>query len=205
VTDTPSERKIDLIEERLSGIEEALRTIAASGTSFDSGRAAAALATPSTTASGLRTAPTDPGADDDSDSAMEADLALTSQTAFAKDFLESAVSRASLNDLTPNMQSALSSLRQMVAMQNNFASTRDFKLKQQQPMPPGGLQDLPMPPMKTVVSLLKMQKSAPFHPQPLESNYLTNTSRPSRHLRRCLLLRRPRRSPGSLSQSLLLH
>lgn len=138
---------------------------------------------------------------------MEADLALTSQTAFAKDFLESAVSRASLNDLTPNMQSALSSLRQMVAMQNNFASTRDFKLKQQQPMPPGGLQDLPMPPMKTVVSLLKMQKSASFHPQPLEYNHrsLTKTSRPSWNLRRCLLLRRPRRSPGSLSQSLLLH
>ncbi|KAH6688967.1 fungal-specific transcription factor domain-containing protein [Plectosphaerella plurivora] len=162
------ERKIDLIEERLSGIEEALRTIAASGVSFDPNRAA--LATPSNSAvSGLRaatTAPTDNGADDDSDSAMEADLAITSQTAFAREFLESAVSRTSLNDLTPNMQSALSSLRQMVAMQNNFASTRDFKLKLQQPMPPGGLQDLPMPPMKTVVSLLKMQKTAPpgiFH------------------------------------------
>lgn len=123
------------------------------------------LATPSTASGSLRDV--HPQAltedEDESDSAMEGegDLALTSQTAFAQDFLETAVSRASLNKLTPNMQLALSSLRQMVLMQKNFASSRDFKWKLQKPMPPGGLQDLPMPPMKMVVSLLKMQKSAP--------------------------------------------
>lgn len=99
--------------------------------------------------------------EDESDSAMEVDLALTSQTAFARDFLETAVSQTSLSNLTPNMQSALSSLRQMVAMQNDFSSNRNFKLKLQRPMPPGGLQDLPMPPLKTAASLLKMQKSTP--------------------------------------------
>lgn len=123
------------------------------------------LATPSTASGSLRDV--HPQAltedEDESDSAMEGegDLALTSQTAFAQDFLETAVSRASLNKLTPNMQLALSSLRQMVLMQKNFASTRDFKWKLQKPMPPGGLQDLPMPPMKMVVSLLKMQKCTP--------------------------------------------
>lgn len=93
---------------------------------------------------------------------MEVDLALTSQTAFAQDFLETAVSKTSPDNLTPNMQLTLSSLRQMVAMQNGFASNLNFKLNLQRPLPPGGLQDLPLPPVKMVASLLKMQKSKPM-------------------------------------------
>ncbi|CRK24177.1 hypothetical protein BN1708_018077 [Verticillium longisporum] len=59
------------------------------------------------------------------------------------------------------MQSALLTLRQMVSMQNESSSIRELKFPNQQPLPPGGLPELPMPPMAAVVSLLKHQKANP--------------------------------------------
>ncbi|GKT62190.1 fungal specific transcription factor domain-containing protein [Colletotrichum tofieldiae] len=76
---------------------------------------------------------------------------------FASDFIESAVQRTSLQDVAPNMHAALSSLRQIVSMQSK-TSTREFRFRTQQPLPPGGLTDLPMPPMNAVVALLKHMK-----------------------------------------------
>ncbi|KAL6410990.1 fungal specific transcription factor domain-containing protein [Ilyonectria robusta] len=163
------ERKIDLIEERLDGIEDALWAIAAGGTIIGSNRVSQRSAAPSTASRSLRSVhpqaaqtEVEDEDEDESDSVVGVDQTLTAQAAFACNFLENAIRRhTSLNDLPPDMQSALSSLRQMVSTQNNFYSTRDFKLKLQVPMPPGGLQGLPIPPMKIVVSLLQMQKSTP--------------------------------------------
>ncbi|KAF3354526.1 hypothetical protein VdG1_07455 [Verticillium dahliae VDG1] len=162
-----SERKIDLIEERLSGIEDALRTIANSGlaSEFNHSRRATTT-TPSVPASAPKGdaqafAHEEPDDDDDETEAFEGDLSLTAHTVFARDFLENAVQRTSLSDVTPNMQSALLTLRQMVSMQNESSSIRELKFPNQQPLPPGGLPELPMPPMAAVVSLLKHQKAAP--------------------------------------------
>lgn len=77
---------------------------------------------------------------------------------FASDFIENAVQRTSLQDVPPNMHAALSSLRQIVSMQNKVSSTKEFRFRSQQPLPPGGLPDLPMPPMNAVVALLKHMK-----------------------------------------------
>ncbi|EGY19633.1 fungal specific transcription factor domain-containing protein [Verticillium dahliae VdLs.17] len=163
------ERKIDLIEERLSGIEDALRTIANSGLASEFNHLRrATTTTPSVPASAPKGdaqafAHEEPDDDDDETEAFEGDLSLTAHTVFARDFLENAVQRTSLSDVTPNMQSALLTLRQMVSMQNESSSIRELKFPNQQPLPPGGLPELPMPPMAAVVSLLKHQKglSAP--------------------------------------------
>lgn len=167
-----SERKIDLIEERLGGIEAALRSIAANGNSMEAHvpRQTASSALGSASASTVQgDAPTrsvqgDDG-DDDSGSAFEGDLSLTAHTAFAHDFLENAVQRTSLRDVTSNMQAALTSLRQIISLQNQASSTRELRFPLQQPLPPGGLTEMPMPPMNAVVSMLKHQKG--FVPAPL--------------------------------------
>lgn len=203
-----SERKIDLIEERLSGIEDALRTIANSGLASEFNHLRrATTTTPSVPASAPKGdaqafAHEEPDDDDDETEAFEGDLSLTAHTVFARDFLENAVQRTSLSDVTPNMQSALLTLRQMVSMQNESSSIRELKFPNQQPLPPGGLPELPMPPMAAVVSLLKHQKglSAPsLHtlrtlrgPQSRKEDPMLkrHASGPAQHLRHSLLLPR---------------
>ncbi|KAG7083834.1 fungal specific transcription factor domain-containing protein [Colletotrichum scovillei] len=156
------EKKIDLIEERLSNIEELLRSLSnnppgVGGHSWDTTRAR--HTTPSASTIGDASVLSHDGAD--SDSAFEGDLSLTAHTMFASDFIEDAVQRTSLQDVAPNMQAALSSLRQIVAMQSKASSNRDFRFRTHQPLPPGGLPELPMPPMNAVVALLKHMKVSP--------------------------------------------
>lgn len=137
-----------------------MRTIAANSTSSGGDGSRVTQSTPSTSASYRET--TQPVQDDDDDydsgSAYEGELSLTAHTEFARDFLENAVGRASLDDLSPNMQSGLSALRQLVTMRNTSSTIRDQKFSMAQPMPPGGLMDLPMPPMRAVIGLLKSHK-----------------------------------------------
>ncbi|KAE9582028.1 hypothetical protein CGMCC3_g1959 [Colletotrichum fructicola] len=153
------EKKIDLIEERLSNIEELLRSLTNPGSAPSWDPTRARHITPSASTIGDASALTQDGAD--SDSAFEGDLSLTAHTMFASDFIENAVQRTSLQDVPPNMHAALSSLRQIVSMQNKVSSTKEFRFRSQQPLPPGGLPDLPMPPMNAVVALLKHMKASP--------------------------------------------
>ncbi|KZL66005.1 fungal specific transcription factor domain-containing protein [Colletotrichum tofieldiae] len=167
--------KIDLIEERLSNIEELLRSLAnnpqsISNSSWDASRVR--HATPSASTVGDVSILTQDGAD--SDSAFEGELSLTAHTMFASDFIESAVQRTSLQDVAPNMHAALSSLRQIVSMQSK-TSTREFRFRTQQPLPPGGLTDLPMPPMNAVVALLKHMKGVVpslVYDKPVQANVM---------------------------------
>ncbi|KAK2054590.1 fungal-specific transcription factor domain-containing protein [Colletotrichum caudatum] len=157
-----AEKKIDLIEERLSNIEELLRSLAnnpqgVSNSSWDASRVR--HATPSASTVGDVSILTQDGTD--SDSAFEGELSLTAHTMFASDFIEDAVQRTSLQDVPPNMHAALSSLRQIVTMQSKTSGTREFRFRTQQAPPPGGLTDLPMPPMNAVVALLKHMKVSP--------------------------------------------
>ncbi|KAH0430847.1 hypothetical protein CcaCcLH18_07513 [Colletotrichum camelliae] len=151
-----AEKKIDLIEERLSNIEELLRSLTNPGGAPSWDPVRARHITPSASTIGDASALTQDGAD--SDSAFEGDLSLTAHTMFASEFIENAVQRTSLQDVPPNMHAALSSLRQIVSMQNKVSSTKEFRFRSQQPLPPGGLHDLPMPPMNAVVALLKHMK-----------------------------------------------
>jgi hypothetical protein len=99
------------------------------------------------------------------DSAFEGQSSLTAHTVQASEFLEHVVERERWNNqqMSPNMQSALSSLQQIVGLQQQrkkgrmmgSMSRREVKFPNQKPVPPGGLKDLPMPPVQTVVGMLR--------------------------------------------------
>jgi hypothetical protein len=103
-----------------------------------------------------------PGDDDDGFSAFEGDSSMTAQAAFASEFLEHAVTRTLPHDLDPDMRSALSSLQQIVNMQNR-PSAPENRFANAKPLPKGGLRELPMPPAHVVVSALREAKGCLLH------------------------------------------
>ncbi|KAL2136551.1 hypothetical protein VTI74DRAFT_3096 [Chaetomium olivicolor] len=102
-----------------------------------------------------------PDDDDDDISAFEGDSSMTAQTVFASEFLESTVTRALPHDLDPDIRSALSSLQQIVSMQNR-PSPNESRFVNAKPLPKGGLRELPMPPAQVVVATLREVKDVPL-------------------------------------------
>ncbi|KAL6900133.1 hypothetical protein GGI43DRAFT_58953 [Trichoderma evansii] len=153
------ERKIDQIEARLGNIEVLLKNISNSTTGTDASKL---IHTPATTDLNIPT--TSSNADYDSgseESALGGDSGLTVHTTFASEFLERAVKRAPLRALNPKMETALANLSQLVDMQKKRSISHGPRFPLQQPVPPGGVSKLAMPPVGTVVSLLKYVKTAP--------------------------------------------
>lgn len=160
--DNHSERKIDQIESRLGSIESLLKNLSNSHNLSASNISEAN--TPATgTGTGSSVPPTGTSVVDfdssDNESALGGDAGLTAHTAFATDFLEHAVQRTTLDEVSPRMRTALSNLSQLVAMQKNKSVSHGPRFPLQKPLPPGGLSELPMPPMQVVVHLLKEVKS----------------------------------------------
>lgn len=91
--------------------------------------------------------------DDEMDSAFEGNSSMAAQTVFASEFLENAVTQDT--SLSPSMESALSSLRQIVSMQNRKRTNQDSRFPNAKPMPRGGMRELPMPPSPVVVGILR--------------------------------------------------
>ncbi|KAB5559949.1 hypothetical protein GE09DRAFT_1172783 [Coniochaeta sp. 2T2.1] len=201
------EKKIDYFGARLAGIEDLLRELTISiksgarsttGASLPHHPAAVhrhgsassnARTTPSSAAAG-GSAFIDEGNDTDTssdlgDSAFEGQSSLTAHTVQASEFLEHVVTRERWNNhqMSPNMQSALSSLQQIVGMQQQkkkgrmmgSVSRREVKFSNQKPVPPGGLKDLPMPPSQVVINMLRDIKGdvAPKSWTPLYLPFLT--------------------------------
>lgn len=190
-----SERKIDQIEERLTSIEKLLRDLVhtSGNTRLHLNTAALPLheypppptgisesfnRSPSTTTAGRGEGDDDdsstPGATDLDSSAFEGNSSLTAHTVFASEFLEHAVERTSLRDITPNMAAALSSLKQIVGLsQQQRAYTRrgsgssasggarEVRFAHQQALPRGGFRELPMPPVQVVIPVLREIKETP--------------------------------------------
>ena len=98
-----------------------------------------------------------PDDDDDTVSAFEGDSSLAAHTVFASEFLENTVTRTLPEDLDPDMQSALSSLQQIVSMQNR-PSLHETRFSNAKPLPKGGIRELPMPPAHAVVTALREVK-----------------------------------------------
>ncbi|KAK4124809.1 hypothetical protein N657DRAFT_712128 [Parathielavia appendiculata] len=99
--------------------------------------------------------------DDDNDSAFEGDSSMAAQTVFASEFLENTVTRTLQPDLDPDMKSALSSLQQIVNMQNR-PSPHESRFANAKPLPKGGVRELPMPPAHVVVAALRELKDVPL-------------------------------------------
>lgn len=157
-----SERKIDYFESRLANIENMLRELTVSiHNRSPSMSISAAESAPLSSVSPAAAESTDMvycmGNDDDAVSAFEGDSSMTAQTAFASEFLENTVNRTLPPDLMPDIQSALSSLQQMVRMQNR-PSPYESRFVNAKPLPKGGLRDLPMPPAPVVVAALREAK-----------------------------------------------
>lgn len=89
---------------------------------------------------------------------------MTAHTVFASEFLHLAVGRTSLEPGhahvmdNPSLHSALSSLQQIVHMQKRGSTTADIRFLNQKLLPPGGLRDLPLPPLNVVVDILRELK-----------------------------------------------
>ncbi|EXJ76568.1 uncharacterized protein A1O5_01076 [Cladophialophora psammophila CBS 110553] len=101
-------------------------------------------------------------ADGDNDHAFEGNSSMTAHTVLASEFLEQAVTNTSLSrQLSPNIENALASLRQMVQMQHRKDSSQESTFAHQKPMPKGGLSQLPLPPTDVVLKLLREIKITP--------------------------------------------
>ncbi|KAL7928974.1 hypothetical protein V8C35DRAFT_331966 [Trichoderma chlorosporum] len=151
------ERKIDKIEARLGNIEALLKNISSS-TPVDASRF---IHTPQTDTTVLTAASNADYDSSDEESLLGGDSGLNVHTTFASEFLERAVKRAPLRALNPKMETALANLSQLVEMQKHRSISHGPRFPLQQPVPPGGVSKLPMPPQATVASLLKHVKAAP--------------------------------------------
>ena len=171
-----SERKIDQIEERLGGIEQLLRNLSTTGIQRGSDLPlheppAAAGLTPSVAGDTSSTAYDR----DELDSAFEGNSSLTAHTVFASEFLEHAVERTSLRDLSPNMQAALNSLQQIVGMQNKASISHEVRFANQKPLPKGNFRELPMPPLQAVIPVLREIKGIYMTLDPLRLSLKIHT------------------------------
>ncbi|PTB70258.1 N-terminal binuclear Zn cluster-containing protein [Trichoderma citrinoviride] len=151
------EKKIDRIEARLANIENLLKNLSSS-TPTDPSRFIHTPQTDSAVPTGTSNADYDSS---DEESVLGGDSGLTVHTTFASEFLERAVQRAPLPAVNPKMETALANLSQLVELQKHRSISHGPRFPLQQPVPPGGVSKLPMPPMATVVALLKHVKAAP--------------------------------------------
>lgn len=105
----------------------------------------------------------------DVDSAFEGDSSMAAQTVYASAFLHDAVTRTSFQALHPDMEAALQSLQQITAMQNG-ESARESRFEHTVPMPKGGFRDLPVPPAKFVIPMLRSIKGKVLSTPPVFSS-----------------------------------
>lgn len=92
--------------------------------------------------------------------AFEGNSSLAAHSAYASQFLETAVSQSALQMSSPKIEGALSTLKQIVNMQDQQPASRGVRFRHQKAIPRYGLRDLKMPPMQTVVALLRNIKGS---------------------------------------------
>ncbi|PWY79718.1 fungal-specific transcription factor domain protein [Aspergillus heteromorphus CBS 117.55] len=159
------EKKIDLIEERLGNIERVLYELK------NSSKRPSEACYQSTPVSGQLS----PSATNHTSNAattldqheatpeFEGNSSMAAHSAYASEFLETAVSRSALPMSTPKMSMALATLKHMVNMQDHKAQSpsREVRFPNQRSIPGSGLRDLTMPPVQVVLSLLRRCKEQP--------------------------------------------
>lgn len=90
--------------------------------------------------------------------AFEGNSSLAAHSAYASKFLETAVSQSALQMSSPKIEAALSTLKQIVNMQDQQPTSRGVTFRHQKAVPRTGLRDLKMPPTQVVVALLRKIK-----------------------------------------------
>ncbi|GKZ30858.1 hypothetical protein AbraIFM66950_010496 [Aspergillus brasiliensis] len=159
------ERKIDLIEERLGNIERTLLELRAQAKGpSEQCHQTTPLSTqlsPSTTTNYTSAAAT--LEQHESTPAFEGNSSLAAHSAYAREFLETAVSHRALQMSTPKISTALASLKQIVSMQDHQAQSpsRQVRFPNQRAIPGSGLRELAMPPAPVVLALLRKCQEQP--------------------------------------------
>ncbi|KAE8154259.1 fungal-specific transcription factor domain protein [Aspergillus avenaceus] len=161
------ERKIDLIEDRLSNIEHVLRDLRSTINSKPSAETYFHTTPESThmtpSASEIVPNPNSALEQHESGPAFEGNSSLTAHSAYASAFLETAVSRSALQLSSPKISVALSTLKQIVNMQESktHSSSHEVRFPNQKAVPSSGLRNLSMPPVQVVLPLLRRLKENP--------------------------------------------
>ncbi|PYH69233.1 putative C6 transcription factor [Aspergillus vadensis CBS 113365] len=149
------ERKIDLIEERLGNIERTLLELRAhaKGPSEQCHHSTplSSQLSPATTTNYTSAAATLD--QHESTPAFEGNSSLAAHSAYAKEFLETIVSRNTLQMSTPKISTALASLKQIVDMQDHQAQSPSRQARK--------LRELTMPPAPIVLALLRKCQEQP--------------------------------------------
>ncbi|XDG08030.1 hypothetical protein ABKA04_007645 [Annulohypoxylon sp. FPYF3050] len=167
--DLGSERKIDLIEERLGGIETLLRNLSPISASKPPTteafiRQPSDKLTPLSSNSRDETSSTVFDPEDAGD--FEGNSSLAAHTVFASEFLEHAVQGTPLQQQgnIPKIDAALSSLRHILNIQKTqraVSSFHEFRFPGSKQPPKVNLRDLPLPPMALVAEKLREMKHGP--------------------------------------------
>ncbi|RDW93052.1 putative C6 transcription factor [Aspergillus mulundensis] len=166
------ERKIDHIDERLGGIEQVLRELKlsiASGTGAQIRAHSAPTSRPlSPSVQDHPSNPQDAMDQAESKNGLEGNSLMATQSAYASDFLQTAVSRSPVPMSDSKINAALSTLKQLVKMQDNQASAaREYPPPKQRRLTDCNPRDLDMPPMHVVIPLLR--KAIEGNPVSLQS------------------------------------
>ncbi|KAL3429734.1 hypothetical protein BDV09DRAFT_35801 [Aspergillus tetrazonus] len=153
------EKKIDSINERLGGIEQALHELKSSqGSGAPQIRAnSAPVSRPLSPSAQCYTAnPQDAMDQAESRTGFEGNSLMATQSAYASDFLQTAVSRSPLPISDSKINAALSTLKQLVNMQDNQASSaREFAPPKRNRLTDCNPREMSMPPMNVVIPLLR--------------------------------------------------
>ncbi|KAF9885406.1 hypothetical protein FE257_012928 [Aspergillus nanangensis] len=156
------EKKIDLIEERLGGIEEILHDLKSHSFKSTSGQFLQPTPGSKQMTSTFPSLPAEALDQHESVNAFEGNSSLTAQSAYASKFLESAVSCSPLQMSTPKMEAALSSLKQIVNFQDNKNQSGRGKSFLQSRKNVSILRNLTLPPVEAVLPILREIKENPL-------------------------------------------
>ncbi|KAL4786954.1 hypothetical protein BJX76DRAFT_364450 [Aspergillus varians] len=158
------ERKIDHIDHRLGGIEQILRELKAR-IGANAGAQIHPHATPvsrhlSPSAQEYTSNPQDAMDEHEAKNGFEGNSLMATQSAYASDFLQTAVSRNPLQMSVSKINAALSTLKQLVSMQDNQGSAREPAIPKQKRLSDCDLRELSMPPTNVVIPLLRKAKES---------------------------------------------
>ncbi|SPO07316.1 related to C6 transcription factor [Cephalotrichum gorgonifer] len=166
-----SEKKIDVIDERLANIEELLKGITLrpshhNGYEIPSDahlrRVERSATVPPLSHPGTASCVDE---DPEVESSIEgADSSIPANTIFASEFIEVAAQRTSADQrgLNPDVSAALSSLRQIVSLHKRQVSSSDvYRFPKQKDISVGGLSQLPMPPLAATIAEIEKVKDDP--------------------------------------------
>ena len=167
-----SEKKIDLIVHRLAGVERALHDLKSSSGATPVASASSTTAEPySATPSQMTRSVSSTAVDQqDPSPAFEGLSSFSAQSAYASEFLETAMSRGPTSEESPKIAAALSTLKHIVRMQSLGPqhSAQEVRFPSQKCGPRttaavagDWMNGLKMPPMEAVIALLRRIRENP--------------------------------------------